>query len=365
MNSRQTIHIFDLLRGVAALSVASFHLNIFIEPFWMSHGYLAVDLFFLMSGCVIELAYAERLKNGMSFGDFMRIRFTRLYPLYALGTAIGIGLVFIGIATGMSKNWTGFYFGIGIAAAALFIPFAARSSDDVAFPLNQPAYSLFYEIIVNAIYALLFRRITDFFLKVTILSAAAAMVAATIIHGTIDIGYRMETILPGFPRAIFGFFLGVYIARMYGKSKIKTGNMSCAMILIVVLISFCGPMLFQIESKIWDLLFILIVYPIVIRLSFSIDLGARFHGIAAALGRSSYAIYAIHVPIFALAANAFQILKVDQVALAPYFGIVLVAVVFVLSLIIDRWFDAPIRRRLKNFFDARRTMGRTAGGKPA
>lgn len=191
------------------------------------------------------------------------------------------------------------------------------------------------------------------------------MVAATIIHGTIDIGYRMETILPGFPRAIFGFFLGVYIARMYGKSKVKTGNTSCAAILIVVLISFCGPMLFQIGSKIWDLLFILIVYPIVIRLAFSIDLGVRFHGISAALGRSSYAIYAIHVPIFALAANAFQILKVDQVALAPYSGIVLVAVVFVLSLIIDRWFDAPIRRRLKNFFDARRTMGRTAGGKPA
>lgn len=359
------IHLFDLLRGVAALAVASFHLNVLIEPFWMRHGYLAVDLFFLMSGCVIELAYADRIRKGMSLGDFARVRFTRLYPLYALGTAIGIGLVVVGVATGMSRNWTVMNFGLGIAAAALFIPFAARSSDDVAFPLNQPAYSLFYEIVVNIGYALAFRWLTDAVLKVIIFAAGFAMIIVVAIGGTIDIGYRIGEILPGFPRAVFGFFLGVYIARLYGNSRVRTGNLQCGLMLMLVVASFCGPSLLPIDARLWDLFFIFVAYPLVIRFAFSVDLGTRFQGLAAVLGRSSYAVYAIHLPIFALGGNVAQIARIDRAVLAPYWGIGMVALVLALSLFLDRRFDTPVRRRLKAFFDARRRIVRAADETPA
>ncbi|MFX5999031.1 hypothetical protein ABTF05_21860, partial [Acinetobacter baumannii] len=53
------------------------------NPFFSS--YLAVDLFFLLSGVVLCRSYESRLLNGMRLGAFLRIRLLRLYPLYFLG----------------------------------------------------------------------------------------------------------------------------------------------------------------------------------------------------------------------------------------------------------------------------------------
>jgi peptidoglycan/LPS O-acetylase OafA/YrhL len=78
------------LRGIAAWWVVAFH---FREYMWApgsiwsqlaSYGYLAVDLFFIMSGFVIQLRYAamfERLSLA-AFRDFMVIRLARIYPLH-------------------------------------------------------------------------------------------------------------------------------------------------------------------------------------------------------------------------------------------------------------------------------------------
>ena len=351
----RTVYIFDLIRGIAAIAVASFHLNTLIEPLWMAHGYLAVDLFFMMSGCVIELAYANRIRKGMTAKDFFIVRFVRLYPLYALGTAISAGLVIIGLATGKSANWTVLGFAISLAAAAIFMPFAGRSSDSVAFPLNQPAYSLFYEILVNIGYVLFFRKLTDRVLKVLIAISAVLIVVVALAHGTIDLGYKIDEIVPGFPRATFGFFLGVYIARRCGTKQVTSGNWQCGLMLLLIGVSFIGQGFHPMDPRIWDLFFILIGYPIVVWLAFSFDLGERFHGAASILGKSSYAVYAIHLPVFAFAANIAQIVRVDRAALAPYWGLGLIVLVFLMSLLVDRWFDIPARQRLKDWLGMNRS----------
>ena len=59
----------DGLRGMAALAVLVLHL----PPLsgFVFHAYLAVDLFFIMSGFVIAHAYEERLLGGWSPGAFI------------------------------------------------------------------------------------------------------------------------------------------------------------------------------------------------------------------------------------------------------------------------------------------------------
>lgn len=115
------------LRGIAALLVVLFHFtgpvlpNLDLTPYTMlvSNGYLAVDLFFLMSGVVIAHVYGRELGRGLSIttgGAFLRARFARLYPLHfcTLAYLVIMGIVspfLYGLATGAPFElvWEGRY----------------------------------------------------------------------------------------------------------------------------------------------------------------------------------------------------------------------------------------------------------------
>jgi peptidoglycan/LPS O-acetylase OafA/YrhL len=88
------------LRGVAAWLVVLYHLRMYAElpgPEWfrfaVDHGYLAVDLFFLMSGFILMHVHGREF-GGKEFGGrgitraaylgFLRRRLARIYPLHLL-----------------------------------------------------------------------------------------------------------------------------------------------------------------------------------------------------------------------------------------------------------------------------------------
>jgi peptidoglycan/LPS O-acetylase OafA/YrhL len=56
----------------------------------LPHSYLAVDFFFILSGFVLAHAYEDRLLAEMTPTQFLCLRLIRLYPLYLIGTLIGI-----------------------------------------------------------------------------------------------------------------------------------------------------------------------------------------------------------------------------------------------------------------------------------
>jgi len=65
------------------------HVPAFFGPIRVPESFLAVDLFYLVSGFVVAHAYGERLQAGGFFKTFVKTRLIRLYPLYILGLAIG------------------------------------------------------------------------------------------------------------------------------------------------------------------------------------------------------------------------------------------------------------------------------------
>jgi len=94
------------LRGIAALWVAVFHFDILLEKSSLSrqfgprallqHGYLAVDIFFVLSGFVMALSYGHYFARGFSgrkYGVFMMRRLARVYPLYIAMTALTVALL--------------------------------------------------------------------------------------------------------------------------------------------------------------------------------------------------------------------------------------------------------------------------------
>jgi peptidoglycan/LPS O-acetylase OafA/YrhL len=78
MSQRTEISALTSLRGVAALTVLVFHV---IPGF---RGYLAVDLFFLLSGFVLTHVYREMGLTRQSYFGFLRMRLARIYPVHLM-----------------------------------------------------------------------------------------------------------------------------------------------------------------------------------------------------------------------------------------------------------------------------------------
>ncbi|ANI76512.1 acyltransferase family protein [Sphingobium sp. EP60837] len=84
------------LRGVAAVSVLLYHIPHqpafagFAIPLF-SRAYLAVDLFFILSGFVISYGYHDRVLNHLgasSYIDFLINRMARVWPLHLIVTLV-------------------------------------------------------------------------------------------------------------------------------------------------------------------------------------------------------------------------------------------------------------------------------------
>src|SRR5258708_5682946 len=93
LKTRQHFETLDGLRGIAALSIVTFH---FMEwaytdysKDFIGHGFLAVDFFFCLSGFVIGYAYDDRIAK-MGFIEFFKSRIIRLHPLVILVSVLGL-----------------------------------------------------------------------------------------------------------------------------------------------------------------------------------------------------------------------------------------------------------------------------------
>jgi peptidoglycan/LPS O-acetylase OafA/YrhL len=99
------------VRGVAAAVIVVYHFGDVqlygggnVAYFRIPHGYLLVDMFFMLSGYVIGLTYRDALGHGnlKNFATFLLKRVARLYPAY-----FAIGLLYVAkIAAGLSGSDT-------------------------------------------------------------------------------------------------------------------------------------------------------------------------------------------------------------------------------------------------------------------
>src|SRR5690348_12833235 len=81
----------DALRGVAALVVAFHHLSVISVSRGLGElPFLAVDLFFVISGFVMARTYEERLQTTLSTPRFILLRYKRLWLPLAIGTMLGM-----------------------------------------------------------------------------------------------------------------------------------------------------------------------------------------------------------------------------------------------------------------------------------
>ena len=99
-------------------------------------SYLAVDLFFVLSGFVLAHAYDQKIARGMGTIDFMRIRLIRLYPIYCLGTLLSTFAILIALVGAEDTTWHLSNLAAAFAFAMAFLPPGHASS---CYPLDAPA----------------------------------------------------------------------------------------------------------------------------------------------------------------------------------------------------------------------------------
>jgi len=320
------------MRGVAALAVMLMHSIAIMQ--WSTVKIAAdpaVDFFFCLSGFVLSFSYDDRLRS-MGPGRFMLKRVIRLYPMIFLATFLALA-AFAVAGRWDADRWTQFGF------ALLLVPMFTTA---MAFPLNPPVWSLFFEMAASLGFDVEARRLP---LKL----AAAGIVAGGLLLGTLIIlaghvgtfGFGGRSFWLGLLRVGYSFGLGVLIHR--AGFHLRGPRLPRWLLAIVLLAILSLP----VQSGIGDAIIVVIVMPLLVWLGSRarFDPLDRFWEWA---GRLSYPLYLVHWPVLIVSA-----VLLGGSAIAAVIAMALAVAVAWLALVL---FDEPFRGWLASRARRRRDM---------
>jgi peptidoglycan/LPS O-acetylase OafA/YrhL len=181
---------------------------------------------------------------------------------------------------------------------------------------------------------------------VSLLSGGA--VAVAIVHkGNIDQGWIAAEFAAGLARTVFGFAVGVLIARHLPRAYRGVSNLKVLAIVAIVAIAIIGWPRGEWRA-IWDAACVLVVFPVVVFCGTLIDPGPRLRRIATFLGLTSYAVYVLHSPLTSVLNSASRHLAgaTGGGSGAPYLGIAVMVFLLAGCWLVDRFVDMPVRRYL-------------------
>ena len=328
-------HVLDGLRGVAAIAVVTAHTGTYFGRLSFGDSGLAVDLFFCLSGFVITAAYADRMA-AMGIRRFMALRYIRLYPLYLVGTMIGLTAQLLHPDDSVSLA-------TALPFSLLLLPTPAVLTASV-FPLDFPGWSLVLELAVNCAWGLLRFELKTWLVAFLLVSSLSLMIAGAFLSRghTFELGFQLDQLPFGMARAVFSFTIGIIVFRqLRGKQPTHTSStLSMLMLAAIGLIfipGFSGP-----TRVLYDLAVVTLAFPAIVYFAAQLSPGRQVTKLCIFLGTISYGVYAVHDPL----SNVISACGFDAAKYAPWSGIGLITLVAALVYALDRYYDMPARRRL-------------------
>lgn len=300
--------VLDSWRGVCAVMVVVYHFFFIVDAPFLQHefilnSYLFVDFFFVLSGFVVCHAYRDRIRDRREFTGFLIRRIGRLWPLHlAVLFAMMLGVMAINLVghhperlliDSGSSNYS--------LRALVLNALLLNSMGLYGSAWNGPAWSIgaeFYTYILFALVVIAARR------HLLLVSSALA-VAAVLVILIFAPAYMNSTADFGLVRCVAGFFTGVGAYHLHRALRgyrlpfatlVELGAMALAAWFIVA--AGRGPDKVHALSVLAPLAF---AVPILVF--------AREGGLASrlmqaaplqALGRWSFSIYLVHMPVLVL-----------------------------------------------------------------
>jgi peptidoglycan/LPS O-acetylase OafA/YrhL len=279
-------HTLDAMRGFAAAAIVIYHLG---RP--NPYGFLAVDLFFVLSGFVLAHAYGSRL----GFRELMIARLLRLYPMFVAGALVGL-------AIRGGSPWM-----------LLMIP---NPDHRLLYPANTALWSVAFEMIASVAFALFCRSGVRVWLAFWLGSGLTYAAFLAVHHGSV--GFSWGTLAPGLLRMTFSFTTGIglyHLFTRYGRQKVSRAGWLVA--LAPVAVTFVGP----------PVLAVFLLLPAIVLAGALVEVPDR--RLASWFGGLSYPLYAIHQPIVVA------------------FGWASIPFVVAGAALLERFYDRPVRGGLK------------------
>lgn len=354
----------DALRGIATIVVVQFHIRGLFAGYSvdstnsLGDGYLAVDLFFALSGFVLAHIYIPRFRGGMSAIDFMRVRIIRFYPLYFLGLVVGS--VFLAINLRRLGSLSIEDIARAFALEAFFLPAKIENSNQL-FPINNVSWSLFVELITNLIFVMCWKKINRMALVGALVVFGLVLFLYIFSNQAASLGNTWETMVGGVFRALFSFFYGVFINHLYREGVLRFNT--TVMVFVASVIAFSALLLMPVGAiarPYFDIIFITAIVPVLIAIGINVHLYGKLAKFASFLGSSSYAIYCLHYPT--LAAIVFLSKRYfDGDPPVLLITAASVALFLIASFFIDLFYDIPVRRFLMARNNSRKMPALLAG----
>jgi peptidoglycan/LPS O-acetylase OafA/YrhL len=299
----------DLLRGLAALGIATFHFLSELGVDIQSLGTFGVYVFFVLSGLTMMLVYADRFSANVSRGDlivFFWNRFTRIVPL--LAAAALVGLIVASVDIGWNRH---------LAARAL----QSLLTGTGLFALHLPGYlstvtgawSLGIELAFYAVFPIVClmaarTRLANLVVAIVILIAAQQILLAILQHWAHEDFTRFWHYYAT-PLMFAPFFLiGIAIFRLpFARSRAGLlASLACAAGIATFSLA-CDVDIFEAH---WAYLVLSTLAGGAVLFAWQADLPRRLIAIAAFLGNASYALYLVHpffIPMSKALSNAFAL----------------------------------------------------------
>jgi len=340
LKTKHHFEILDGLRGVAAIAIVFFHFMEIVyvpEKNAISHGFLAVDFFFCLSGFVIAYAYDDRL-GKMGIMEFFKSRIIRLHPLVIFGAVLGlIAFLFDPFSNDAHSYSIGRTVMIFLSTAFL-IPFPTMEERFFnLFGLNAPSWSLFWEYVANIIYALvLFRLGRKVLLVLTILAAALLCYVAYRAKSMLG-GWAGENFWDGGARIAYSFLAGLLIFRFKLILKSRIGFIGMSFLL---LLAFYVPYSWGWQA---ELLIVLIYFPLLISLGAGATLAPGLKKLCNFSGNISYPLYMTHYAVMFMFLHYYTMYKPSSGQLAiilPVGTVLLIGFAY----LVMRFYDVPLRK---------------------
>ncbi len=283
------------VRAFAAYGPILWHAQHFTDDFLpvARHGYLGVDLFFMLSGFVLAYVHGDEMRQPRwpLYGRFLALRLGRIWPAYL------VVLLLVGASLAWREQWW----------SNLLTPEQGRFVIHIFMlqnwglvdpnEFNWPAWSVSAEWLVYLLFPV-------FVICLYRASRSIALLAIPILVVVMGLAFLADGQSGlnavgwiGLVRAALEFAIGFLLWRLFSDPVVQRWNWNligaACLIALAVLLAVTGP------RSLTDLLFVALFAPLLLSLAFARGLLAKICAWRPLvfLGEASYCIYLVHFPI--------------------------------------------------------------------
>ncbi|NBO20302.1 MAG: acyltransferase [Proteobacteria bacterium] len=321
------IHGFDILRGLCALSVAIYHMTHWRHSADLNNvGLIGVNIFFILSGASITIAYADRLRSGLPFVNFLGQRVFRLAPLFWVLLLIVIIQRHLPLSQALLNG--SFLFGFANAGEVSMVPGGWSLGIEFLFYFIFPVFLFLLGGTYRPVLVLLF------------LTYIQQAYVSAIVKNDGDLESYWVTYVQ-FASFIAYFFCGCLIGKLVPHIHLKMAWLPF-IALGTLLFYACAigddPAVAGISGAL-----LMGLCALVVVFSSKLSVPPKLVWLADAMGDMSYGMYLLHPLVFDHAERSFGFHLFD--ATGELAGtIIVIAITIILALASERYYERPIRK---------------------